>query len=152
MEHVSYGLFDDTEHARAAIDGIEASGTPRHCCGVVLHKDRLDYGLLGVRETGAPEGAREGAAVGALLGASVGAALMGPMGLVSGGVMGALYGVIGGALAGLSGPDRTLENLSKHLSEGKVLVVVEAPDLASREQADTVMRGNGGRVQHKPFF
>ena len=37
-------------------------------------------------------------------------------------------------------------------AEGKVLVVVEAPNLASREQADAVMRDNGGRVQHKPFF
>jgi len=34
MEHVSYGLFDDDDDARAAIDAIEASGTPREHVGV----------------------------------------------------------------------------------------------------------------------
>jgi hypothetical protein len=71
---------------------------------------------------------------------------------LSGGALGALYGGIGGALAGSSGPDRTLERLSKQLAEGKVLVVVEAPSLEARVTADAAMRTNGGHVEHKPFF
>jgi hypothetical protein len=74
------------------------------------------------------------------------------MGLVSGGVLGLLYGGLAGALGGSGSPDRTLEQLSKHLAEGKVLVVVDAPSLESRDKADAVMHANGGRVEHKPFF
>ena len=152
MEHVSYALFDDVDHARAAVDGVEASGTPREHCGVVLHKDRLDDGAIGLAETSAGEGAREGAALGAILGSALGAAVMGPMGLVSGGALGALYGVVAGALAGSSGPDRRLESLAKELAAGKVLLIVEAPNLACRERADDMMREKGGHVEHKPFF
>ena len=150
MEHVSSALFDDLEHARAAVDGVETSGTSRRHCGVVLHKDRLDEGRT--NETNAAAGAREGAALGALLGAAAAAAVIGPMGLVAGGALGALYGVVGGALAGSSGPDRKLEALSKQLAGGKILLVVEAPSLACREKADAVMRASGGTVEHKPFF
>ncbi|HXX67138.1 MAG TPA: hypothetical protein VEK07_08150 [Polyangiaceae bacterium] len=152
MEHVSYGLFDDIDQARAAIGEIESSGTPRRHCGVVLHKDYLDEGRLGISESDARESSREGAAIGGILGAGAGAAVMGPLGLVSGGALGALYGLIGGALAGSGGPDRRLEELSKQLAEGKVLLVVEAPNLECRDKADAAMRARGGRVEHKPFF
>jgi hypothetical protein len=152
MEHVSYGLFDDDDAARAAISAIEASGTPRHRVGVTLHRGRLDEGLLGVVATDAAEGAREGAAIAGILGAITGAVVMGPIGLVSGGVLGALYGTVGGAIAGSSAPDRNLEQLSKQLAQGKVLVVVDATSLESRDRADAAMRAAGGRVEHKPFF
>jgi hypothetical protein len=152
MEHVTYGLFDDEDHARDAIDAIEASGTPRKHVGVTLHRGRLDEGVLGVAGNAAHEGTREGAAIGGVLGALEGALVMGPLGLVSGGVLGAVYGGIAGALAGSGSPDRTLEALSKHLAEGKVLVVVDAPSLESRDKADAAMHANGGRVEHKPFF
>ncbi len=152
MNHVSYGIFSDADHARAAIDGIEASGTPRRRCGVVLHKDRLDEGSTSVSETDAAAGARDGAALGAILGAAAGAIAGALLGLLSGGALGAFYGVFGGALAGAATPDRSLEKLSKELATGKVLVVVEAPSLACRERADAVMRAQGGHVEHKPFF
>jgi hypothetical protein len=152
MEHVSYALFEDVDHARAAIDAIEASGTPRRHCGVTLHKDRLDQGILGVAESDAAEASREGAAIAGILGAAIGAAAVGPVGLISGGALGALYGGIGGAIAGSSAPDRKLERLSKHLATGKVLVVVEAPNLDCQDKADAAMRAHGGEVEHKPFF
>jgi len=152
MHHVSYGLFDDDDHARAAIDAIEASGTHRQHIGVTLHRGRVDEGLLGAEGTGASAGAREGAVIAGIMGAITGAVVMGPIGLVSGGVMGALYGTVGGALAGSGFPDRNLEQLSKHLAEGKVLVVVEAPSLESRDKADAAMQARGARVEHKPFF
>ncbi len=152
MEHVSYGLFDNDDEARAAIDAIEASGTPRQHVGVTLHRGRLDQGLLGAGETDASEGLREGAVIAGILGAITGAAVMGPVGLVSGGALGTLYGGVAGALAGSGAPDRNLDALSKHLAEGKVLVVVEAPSMGSREKADAAMRANGARVEHKPFF
>ena len=152
MEHISYALFDDVDHARAAIDAVEASGTPRQHIGVTLHKDRLDEGLLGIGETDAGEATREGAVLAGIAGAAIGAVAVGPIGLVSGGVLGAVYGGLGGALAGSGSPDRSLERLSKQLAAGKVLVIVEAPSLASRDKADAAMRASGGRVEHKPFF
>jgi hypothetical protein len=152
MQHVIYSLFEDIDHATAAIDGIESSGPPRCRCDVVIHKDRLDDSGLNMAERASSEGLREGAALGAILGASVGAAVSGPMGLVSGGALGALYGGVAGAIAGSSGPDRSLVKLSKELAPGKVLVVVEAPGLACRDKAGRVMRHYGGRVALKPYF
>jgi hypothetical protein len=152
MKQVSYGLFEGVASARDAVAAIEASGTPRKQCGVVLHQNHLDRDDLGIAETGAREGLRESAAVNSVVGAAIGAAILGPLGLVGGGVLGALVGVIGGSLAGSGAPDRGLEKLSKQLAEGKVLVIVEAPDLASREAADAAMRSHGGHVEHKPFF
>jgi hypothetical protein len=61
--------------------------------------------------------------------------------------MGALYGTVGGAIAGSGGPDRNLEQLSKHLAEGKVLVVVEATSLEARDKAGAAMLACGGRVE-----
>jgi hypothetical protein len=151
MLHVSYGLFDDAEAARSAIEAIEVSGTPRARVRVQLHRDRLDEGQLTAAETGADEGRRIGAALGALGGAVTGAAVMGPMGLVSGGALGALYGGVAGALGGSAGPDPTLERLSRQLAGGKVLLVVEASSLDARDAADAGMRACGGRVEHKPF-
>jgi hypothetical protein len=94
---------------------------------VVLHKDRLDEGLLSMAETNAAEGLREGAVISAILGAAVGAGVVGPVGLLAGGALGALYGGIAGAIAGSGGPARKLEMLSKELALVKVLVIVEVP-------------------------
>lgn len=152
MEHISYALFDDEANARAAIDAIEASGTAREHMGVTMHKSRLDEGRIGIAESDAAEGRREGAVIGGIMGAVAGAIVMGPIGLVSGGVLGGLYGSVGGAIAGAGGPDRMLERLSQELAKGKVLVIVEAPSLDSRDKADAAMRASGGRVEHKPFF
>jgi len=152
MSHVSYGLFEDEQGARAALDAIETTGTPRRHFGVTIHKNRLDQDTVGVSESDAAAGAREGAAIAGILGAIAGTLAIGPLGLISGGALGALYGSIGGALAGAGAPDRTIERLSKQLAEGRTLVVVEAPSFESQEKADEVMRANGGRVEHKPFF
>jgi hypothetical protein len=152
MEHVSYGLSDNDADARAAVDAIDASGISRQHIGATIHPGRLDQGLLGVGETDASEGRRAGALIAGILGAVAGAVVMGPAGLVSGGAMGALYGGLTGALVGSGAPDRNLDGLSKHLAEGKVLVVVEAPNLISREKADAAMLARGARVEHKPFF
>ena len=155
MEHVSYALFDDEAKARAALETIQAAGDPRHHCDVVIHRGRLDEGQLGILESGASEGLREGAVLGGILGAVAGAVALGPVGLVTvggGAALGTLYGGVAGALAGSSGPDRRLERLSKELALGKILLVVEAPDVGCRDRSDAMLRANGGRVQHKPFF
>ena len=153
MEHVwCSGSSMTRAMLEPAIEAVEAGGIPRQRMGVTLHRGRLDEGLLGVGETDAAEGAREGAAIAGVVGAIAGAVVMGPFGLASGGMLGALYGAVGGALAGSGSPDRNLEQLSKHLAEGKVLVVVEATSLESRDKADAAMRARGGRVEHKPFF
>jgi len=152
MNHVTYGLFDDTDHARRALEAIEASGTPRRHCGVVLQQGRLDEGLLGLGETAAAEAAREGAAIAGIFGAVLGGIAGGPAGVAALGAVGALYGALGGAIAGAGSPERHLDKLARRLAEGKVLLVVEAPSIACRDSADDVMAANGGEVQHKPFF
>lgn len=155
MDHVTYALFDDERHARAALAAIEASGTPKRHCGAVLHANRLDEGELGLLESAAPEGLREGAAIGGIGGALLGGIAFGPAGLVSIGAtaaLGALYGGVAGALAGSGSPDRRLERLSRELAAGKVLLVVEAPSIECRDKADAAAMANGGQVQHKPFF
>ena len=155
MEHITYALFDDEAHARAALGAIEASGTDRRHCSAVLHRGRLDDGQLGILESAAPEGLREGAAIGGIGGALLGGVLFGPAGLVSIGataLVASLYGAIAGAIAGSGLPDRRLEQLSKQLAGGKVLLVVEAPSLQCRDEADAAARANGGQVQHKPFL
>jgi hypothetical protein len=81
--------------------------------------------------------------------------MFGPAGLVYVGaaaMLGALYGGIGGAIAGAGAPDRRLERLSGQLAGGKVLLVMEAPNLECRDKADHAARANGGQVEHKPFF
>jgi hypothetical protein len=152
VQHTSYGLFDVDADARAALDAVEASGTPRQHFGVTIHRNRLDEGLVGASGTSASEGAREGAAIAAILGAIAGAVTMGPVGLISGGALGALYGGMGGAIAGAGAPDHTLERLSKELASGKVLIVVEASSVEARDRADSIIREHGGHVDHKPFF
>jgi hypothetical protein len=155
MEHVSYAVFDDDERARAAVETIKATGDPRHRCGVVLQRDRLDVGQLSSLENGAAEGLRAGAAIGALLGAIAAAFALGSVGIgaIGGGVaLGTMFGGIAGAIGGSGAPDRMLSKLSKGLAAGKILVVVEAPDFASRDRADAVLAANGGSVQHKPLF
>jgi hypothetical protein len=152
MDHVSYGLFDDDLHAKAALDAVEAAGTPRDRLGVTIHRNRLDTTALPVKGTDAAEGAREGAAIAAILGAIAGAVVMGPIGLVSGGALGALYGGVAGSIAGLGSPDRTLDALAAHLAEGKVLVIVESHSVEAQEKADDTMKSLGGRVEHKPYF
>jgi len=152
MTHVSYGLFDDAAGARAAIDALESIGTPRAHCGVVVHENHLARMSLGVRETRAASGSREVGVLNGILGAAIGSAIVGPVGLVAGGALGALLGAIGGAVAGAELPDRSLEKLSRQLADGKVLVIVEAPTLASRDAADDAMRARGALVEHRPFF
>ncbi len=155
MDHVTYALFPDEDHARAALDAIETSGTPRRHCGAVLQRGRLDPGQLGILETNAAEGMREGAAIGSLGGALLAGLLFGPAGLVAIGAtaaMGALYGGLAGALGGSGAPDRRLEKLSKQLGGGKVLLVVEAPNLECRDQADEAAAAHGGEVHHKPYL
>lgn len=98
------------------------------------------------------EGLREGVAGGAILGAIAGAIVVGPIGLLSGAALGAVYGGIGGVIAGSGAPDRTLNRLSAHLAEGKVLLIVEAPSLMCRDKADDLMRAHGGHVEHKALL
>src|SRR5260370_37101566 len=98
MDRSAYGLSDDDEHAKAALEGIQANVTPRCHLGVTVHRDRLDEGRLRMGETGAAEGLREGAVVGGALGAITGAGGIGPFGLVTGGVLRGLNGRVPGSL------------------------------------------------------
>ena len=121
MEHVSYGLFDDEGDARAAIEAVEASGMPRQRMGVTLHRGRLDEGLLGVGETDAAEGAREGAAIAGIVTArSWGPWSWAPWARVGRHAGRAVRRRGGVRSAGFGSPDRNLEQLSKHLAEGKL--------------------------------
>lgn len=152
MELVSYALFEDEAAARQAAEDVTASGDARHPFDVVVHQGRLDWSSMGFFETDAREGLREGVLAGAALGALAGLIVFGPIGLAGGAGLGLLYGGLAGALGGTGAPDRRLTKLSAELAAGKLLVVVGAPDVAHRDQADDILEANGGRVQHKPFF
>jgi hypothetical protein len=152
MELVSYALFDDAVAARQAAEDVTASGDQRHRFDVIVHQGRLDSSSMGLFETDAREGLREGILAGAVLGGIAGLVVFGPIGLAGGAGLGLIYGGIAGALGGTGAPDRRLNKLSAELAAGKLLVVVGAPDLAHRDQADDILAANGGRVQHKPFY
>ena len=89
---------------------------------------------------------------GATGGRLAGTLVAGPIGIVSGGALGGLYGGLAGSLVGVGQPDQALERLAHQLATGKVLVIVEAAGLDTRDAADDVMRANGGHVEHKPVF
>jgi hypothetical protein len=151
MRHVSYGLFDDAEHARAAVHAIEA-GECGERCRAVLEKDSLAGERLDVAESNAGAGFRFGLAMGIGFGALAGAIFMGPVGLISGAALGAVLGGIAGVLGGSAAPDRMLSRLSKQLPGGKVLVIAESPSFTSQDKVDDVMAHNGAEVEHKRFF
>jgi hypothetical protein len=150
MTHLSYALFDDEWHARAALDAIEAGDRARHRCAATLHKDRLDEGILGAGWTSASRGMLLGAAMGGAFGAISGGLMFGHIPAAGGGALvGAIYGAIAGALQGSGAPSRKLESLSKQVAGGKVLLTVHTADLASRDAADATMRASGAKVEHR---
>jgi uncharacterized membrane protein len=151
MLHVSYGLFEDSQHAQAAVERIEASGVGRRC-HVDLQKGAFDEGQGGLAETGSAQTFRAGAAAGVVLGAAAGAIVVGPIGMLSGAAVGGMYGAFAGVLVGAGGPERALSRLSKHLTEGKVLVIVEAPSFECRDLADALMLESGAQVEHRSLL
>lgn len=84
MSHTLFAVFPDVAAARSAMDELEAMGTPRASCSVVLHQkslDRVPSGEMPLFETGAAEGAVKGTIGGAVAGAILGGVLALPFGL-----------------------------------------------------------------------
>jgi hypothetical protein len=149
MTHLSYALFDDEGHARAALDAIEAGDRPRHRCAATLHKDRINEGCLGAGWTSASRGMFLGAAMAGAFGAISGGLMFGHLPAAGGGALvGAIYGAIAGTLQGAGAPSRKLEILSKQVARGKVLLSVQTADLVSRNVVDATLRASGARVEH----
>lgn len=158
MQHTFYAVFETPELAAAAVTELDAIGTPRRRCGVIVHRDTLQASELHGGETATRRGAVSGAVAGGALGALFGGLVLGPLGLVGagaaaaalfGGVVGTAYGGAMGGLAASSGPDPTLETLLGDLRAGKVLVTIEAPGFTSEEEAEQLVLRHGGRVVHR---
>jgi hypothetical protein len=157
MLHTFFALFDGADDATAAVREIEEAGKPGQHCDVIVRSDVLDAESLGPGETRSRSQAVETSLLTAACAALIGALVLGPLGIAGGplgaafaaGLAGLIIGVIMGAIAGASLPDRTLERMAGELPQGKTLVTVEAPGLGLAEQAETIVRHHGGRVEHR---
>lgn len=153
MAHVIFALFDGPAEVTAALAELEAAGTPKQRCTVMVHRgglDRLPASELALFETGAASMTARLAAFGAAAGAVVGLLAAGPVAVVlftttAGTIAGALTGV----LAGASDADPTLHRLAAGLEEGKVLVSVEPSSLDCAERAERILHEHHARIVHR---
>lgn len=155
MSHTLFAVFPDLAAARTAMEELEAMGTPRSSCSVVLHHSnlgRIPTGEMPLFETSAAEGAVKGTIGGAVAGAILGGVLALPFGLVGAGFLaavlfgassGSVFGLLEGAIIGSSEADPTLAELALALEEGKVLLAVQPPDRESAERAEALLRRSG---------
>lgn len=155
MQHVTYGIFADVDMATEAVKAIEESSSLGQRCQVILEKDKLDEGVLGLGETASSETLFLGLVVGGLLGAAAGAFAGGIQRwetLAGLAILGSFFGGVAGAIGGAGAPERTLRKLESALRTGQVLVVVEADDYADRDRADFLLHACGGKVLHKALI
>jgi hypothetical protein len=158
MDRLVCALFEDKPHASAAMDALVNGGVGDDVVTVSMHEGSVTHEDLGVAAglsgRRMVQGAVIGAAVGGLVGAVVGFVIA-PAGalltalLVSvfaGGALGVLYSTLAGAITGRDSEQPVLENLSKALEAGKVLVTLEVHGSAAvREAASDILRQFGGR-------
>lgn len=153
LQHV-YALFDDLDHAVAALDDVQAAGFEAEYFSAILHEGKIDTDRLPVGERAHREGAMGGAAVVGAVGALVAglAALgggllgLGPLAAVAaaGGIT-AAYGMLAGGLAGGDDPEPLLRSLEKEVEAGKILIAIETEDADFREQAAKIFENHEGR-------
>ena len=161
MSHVLFAVFDHPESAGKALQQLQELGADKDGFSFVVHRRALgERGSeeLPLSETAAASAMTKGAVLGALSGLVVGTLLTGPIGLVGAGPLaGAIFGsatgtAIGGftgLIAGSTEPDAALDELSKGIEEGKLLVSVEARTLTNQEQAEAILKHHGAHVVHR---
>jgi hypothetical protein len=153
------GVFDERWQAEKAIDKLWHAGFQKEQVGVLTPGGKVEEATTptGKMEDQATKGAVGGAATGAGVGAVAGAAAsllipgVGPV--IAGGLLfGTALGAAGGAALGtFLGPFLAMEaaqdeasTYENDLRAGRSVVLVKAGDM--RDQAVTILRGNGARV------
>jgi len=161
MGQLVCALFDDETTASAAVQRLLDSGVGEHVVSAVVHSGELHHEDLPLSAN--PTGVRsvEGAAIGSVVGAVLGGLLAGPAGLLAvgpivaalaGGASGGMYGAIGGAITGRDDIQPELNELSKAIARGQVLVTVELVDDSAEddERARKCLEGPGSRLVTLP--
>ena len=155
MERLVCALFEDEPKAARAIDALVNGGVSEKVVSVVMHQGEVTHEDLGLAAEQSGKRMAQGAAIGTTIGAVLGGLLAGPAGVlvggplaavIAGGATGTLYGTIAGAITGRDQEKPVLEELSRELEEGKVLVTLDIEGSAAvREQAKAILRSAGGR-------
>lgn len=152
IQHV-YALFDDMDHAVAALDEVQAAGCETDSCSAILHEGKIDTDRLSSGERAHNEGAAGGAVVVGAVGAVVvglaalggGLIGLGPLAAAAaaGGVT-AAYGMLAGGLSGGDDPESLLRSLEEQVEKGKILIALETEDPEFRALAEKVFEKHGG--------
>lgn len=164
MSHVLFAVFDHPEAAAKALEQLQELGADKEGFSFIVHRRALgERGSeeLPLSETAAASATAKGAVLGALGGLFVGTVLAGPIGLIGAGPIAAAFfatatgtavGGLAGLFAGATEPDTALEELTKHVEEGKLVVSVEARKLTNQQQAETILKHHGAHVVHRRVF
>lgn len=159
--HTLFALFNHPHEAEAAYRELEALGTGKQRCAVVLHKDRLELkpsSEAPLFETAAASTFAKGTLLGGALGAALGAVLLGPFGLAAagplaaalfGGMTGAASGAYVGVIAGASDLEPVLKAMAEEIANGHVLLAVEPATADLAERAEHILVAHHGRIVHR---
>jgi hypothetical protein len=165
---VNVGIFDNRQHADAAVDELQTAGfDPQEISIVVKEGDKMTantpsgdpvaQGTVSGATTGGIIGGIAGLliGIGAITIPGIGAVLIGgplaaAFGLagaaattVSGAITGILAGGIVGALVGLGVPEETARTYENRLREGSVLLAVSAQAARTQTQSRAIMEKHG---------
>jgi hypothetical protein len=168
MASTVVALFDDVNHAHAALRELRDMGVPNADISLVAHDRTGEYGrsVTGTTATDAAmtegaattAGAGVGAALGGLTGLLVGLGMLtipgigpvlaaGPIGTALGGLIGAGLGAVGGGIAGglvgalvdMGIPEERAGYYAEGVRRGGVLVTVRASDEALADRVHAVL-------------
>jgi outer membrane lipoprotein SlyB len=146
------GIFEDQQHAIEATRALLQAGFSAD--QVVLLAQNLnaqELTSLGIKvQHGAEEGAIGGALVGGAIGAAVGALTLlipvaGPVAVAILAIVtatGAATGSVVGPFIGMEMTEAEAHEHAEHISKGRTVVVVRAPDRAAEAQAILVEHGS----------
>ncbi len=143
MKHVLYARFSREEDAIAAAEALGTHQATRGC-HVATHHAPLASSELGLTETSSRSWGTEGVVVGGALGALFGGVIFPALGVpiaapeiaaAATGFAGCVYGGWLSTIVGATTPDRRLEELARHMSDGEVLMTVEAEGEAGEARA-----------------
>lgn len=153
MSHVVFALFDSSRGVTDVLHELEAAGTPKQRCSVIVHRgglESLPASELALFETGFASMTARLAALGAVAGAVVGLLAAGPIAVVLfTATAGSIAGALSGVLAGASDADPMLQRLAAGIEEGKVLLSIEPPSLDCAERAEHILHKHHARIVHR---
>lgn len=162
-QDLAIGVFDEPAAAERAVDALWAAGFPHDRIDMVTRDQGNVPGTPRLEiQKDAAHGAGVGAGAGAVAGAVAGAAatllIPGLGAVLGGGLIAGLLGGVGGAAMGAAGgtflgPFVALEmnedearHYSRHVEQGRTVVLVRTPD--RREEARRILQSAGAGRQH----